>query len=77
MTENKFSPDYVKSLEFQLNQKTRGRFSPLAAKEFIDILEQWLPPAAESSPMDPEDINYCAGYNTYKAQILENLRWVK
>ncbi len=65
-------PEYLKSLEFQLNQKTGGRFSPLTAKKFIDILEQWLPPAEK--PTNPDDKEYYAGYNAYKAQILENLR---
>ena len=69
-------PEYIKSLEFQIRQKTGGLHSPQTAKQFIDILEQWLPPAAET-PTDPEDIDFRAGYNTYRAEILENLRWVK
>jgi hypothetical protein len=68
-------PEYIKSLEFQLRQKTGGLRSPQTVKQFIDILEQWLPPAEK--PTNPYDKEYYAGYNAYKNQILENLRWVK
>jgi hypothetical protein len=63
------------SLELYIYKKTSGKHDPRLVKEFISIFEEWLPPAIRAT--HPEEKDYYAGYNAYKAEILENLLWNK
>jgi hypothetical protein len=63
------------SLELYIYKKTGGLHDPLLVKEFIGLLQEWLPPAERGTTQ--EEKMYYSGYNAYKEEILENLWWKK
>jgi len=57
------------TLFIEILNKTGGRYDPRIIKEFIDILEEWLPDEVE---VDTEEYN--AGWNDCLQHLKEKLR---
>jgi hypothetical protein len=63
------------SLEFFIYKKTGGLYDPRLVKEFIGILEEWLPEEVKGANKSNRDF-YINGYNQYAKKITKNL-WMK